>query len=169
MKRSLLTIILFCSVTTVFSQVDSLSAPYKRFKGFPPVKLLLPDSTTFFTKYDLAKKKAVMLMIYNPLCDHCKHETEEIVKNIEKFKGIQIVMATMMPFDTMMAFREKYKLAQYDNIIMGQDFQYFLSTYYMISNLPYLAFYDRDKELISVFEGSLPVDKVLEIFKNKED
>ena len=106
-----------------------------------------------------------MLMIFNPQCEHCQHETEQVIKNIDGFKDVQIVMATLMPYDSMMKFREKYNLAQYDNIIVGQDIQYFLPTFYMIEQLPFLAFYNKKKELISVFEGSMPVEKVLEELK----
>ena len=169
MKRSLPLIIFLCMAAPVFSQADSTKAPYQRFTGFPPVKLLLPDSTTYFTKNDLPKKSPVMLMVFNPACHHCQHETEDIIRNIDQFKDIQIVMATSMPFDSMMAFRKNYKLDQYKNITMGQDVNYFLFTYYMISNLPFLAFYDKKKEFISKFDGGLPIDRVLEIFKNKED
>jgi hypothetical protein len=152
-KIILLALPLFFAVT-VFSQNDSLQPPYKRFPSFPPVKLLLPDSVHFFTKKDLDKDKAVMLMIFNPQCDHCQHETEELVKHIDAFKDIQIVMTTSMPFDSMLHFRERYQLALYKNIIVAQDTHYFLPTYYMLHNLPYLAFYNKKKELISVFEGS---------------
>ncbi len=103
-------------------------------------------------------------MLFNPQCEHCQHETTELVKNIDKFKDIQIVMATSMPFDSMLAFREKYKLAEYKNIVVAQDIQFFLVTYFMIHNLPFLAFYDKKKELISVFEGGLPMDKILKVF-----
>ena len=147
------------------AQSDSTKAPYLRFPFFPPVKLLLPDSASYFSKNDLPKKSAVMLMLFNPQCEHCQHETEAITKNIDKFKDIQIVMTTFMPFDSMMAFREKYKLAQFDNIIIAQDSHYFLPTYFMISNLPFLAFYNKKKELISVFEGSLSIEKVLQELK----
>ncbi len=64
----------------------------------------MPDSTSYFTKEDLPKKSAVMLMLFNPQCDHCQHETEEIIKNIDRFKNIQIVMTTSMPFDAMKEF-----------------------------------------------------------------
>ncbi|MGZ8510661.1 MAG: hypothetical protein ACXWWA_09810, partial [Chitinophagaceae bacterium] len=50
--------------TTFFSraQTDSLElAPYKRFPTVPPIKLLLTDSSSHFTKADLPKKKAVLL------------------------------------------------------------------------------------------------------------
>ena len=103
-----------------------------------------------------------MLMIFSPMCEHCKQETEEMIKNIDKFKNSVIVMATMMPYDSMMSFRVKYKLADYENIIVGQDTQFFLPVYYMISNLPFLAFYDKKGKLISVFEGSMSIEKAAE-------
>ncbi|HEV7782894.1 MAG TPA: thioredoxin [Chitinophagaceae bacterium] len=166
MKKLFLPILSLLLVTTVFSQNDSLQPPYKRFPSFPPVKLLLPDSVHYFSRQDLDKKKAVMLMIFNPQCDHCKHETEELVKNIDEFKDIQVVMTTSMPFDSMLSFRERYKLAEYKNIVVAQDINYFLPSYYMLHNLPFLAFYNKKKELISVFEGSLPIKAILEVYKD---
>jgi hypothetical protein len=74
-------------------------------------------------------------------------------------------MVTSMPFDSMRVFREKYKLAAFDNIVVAQDPNYFLITYYMLHNLPFLAFYNRKKELISVFEGSLGIEEVLKRFE----
>jgi thioredoxin-related protein len=143
------------------AQVDSVQPPYKKFPTFPPVKLLLVDSTSSTIKDDLPKKKATMLMLFSPDCDHCQHETQEIIKNIDKFEKVTIVMATMKPYAEMMAFREKYGLAQYKNIIMGQDKQFFLLTFYDVRNLPFLAFYDKKGGLISVFAGSMPMEKVL--------
>ena len=161
MKKLVLPFFSLIFVTVVFSQTDSLLPPFKRFPSFPPVKLLLPDNS-FFTKNDLPKKKRVMLMVFSPMCEHCLHETEEMISHIDKFKKTTIVMATMMPFDSMLSFREKYVLARYGNIIVGQDTQFFLPPFYSIANLPFLAFYDKKGRLISVFEGSLPMEKVLE-------
>ena len=103
-------------------------------------------------------------MLFNPQCSHCQHETEELIKNIDKFKNIQIVMTTSMLFDSMMTFREKYKLADYKNIVVAQDIHYSLISFFMIHSLPFLAFYDKKKELISVFEGGLQMEKILKEF-----
>ena len=100
-------------------------------------------------------------MLFNPQCEHCQHETVELTKNIDKFKDILVVMTTSMPFDSMLQFREKFNLAQYKNIIVAQDANYFLFGFYMSHYLPFLAFYDKKRELISVFEGGLPMYKVL--------
>ena len=159
MKYFLL-IISFVLVSDIYSQADSTQPAYKKFPFFPPVKLVLPGNA-IFTKEDLPKKTAVMLMIFSPMCEHCKKETEELIKNIDQFSKSIIVMATMMPYDSMMSFREKYKLAAYDNIIVGQDTHFFLPSFFAINTLPFLAFYDKKGKLISVFEGSMPIDKAL--------
>lgn len=166
MKKFLLSIFSIVYLSTVFAQNDSIPAPYKRFNTFPPVTLLLPDSSQF-TKKDLPPKKAVLLMLFNPGCSHCQHETEEIIKHIDELKNVQIVMATPMIFDTMTAFRERYHLANYKNIIVGQDNKFMLPTFFMINQLPFLAFYNRKHELIDTFEGSLPIEKVIAKFNNK--
>jgi len=145
----------------VFSQSVSQDPPYKRFPTFPPVKLLLTDSVTLFTKEDIKKKTPVMIMLFNPDCDHCREETEELIENIDRFKKVQIIMTTFMPFEKMISFYTEYDLDKYDNIIVGQDYQFFLSTFYMISHLPFHAFYDKKKELISVFEGAMSTEKIL--------
>ena len=67
----------------------------------------------------------------------------------------------------MIAFREKYHLANYKNIIIGQDDKFMLPSFFMINQLPFLAFYNRKHELIDTFEGSLPIEKVIAKFTNK--
>lgn len=104
-------------------------------------------------------------MMFNPSCSHCQHETEELIKNIDEFKGIEIVMVTSMPFDSMLVFREKYKLGDYKNIVVGQDVNYFLFSYFQNRNLPFHAFYDKKKQLIKVFEGSVSINSIREMFK----
>src|SRR5215831_15586388 len=102
MKTALLFLTIVCFALTSFSQQDSVTlAPYQRFPTVPPFQLLNTDSSSYFTKKDLKKNKPVLIMLFNPDCDHCKHETEEIIKNIDQLKDVQIVMATMMGFDAM--------------------------------------------------------------------
>ncbi len=162
-------LLLFTLLTFFFfslAQSDSLiEAPYKRFPSVPPFKLLLTDSSTQFTKADLDKKKAVMVMLFSPDCDHCKHETEELIKNIEALKKVQIVMSTTLPFDKMLNFYNQYELKRFDNIIVGKDEAYLLPVFYDVRTLPFLAFYNKKKELISAFSGALPIDKVMEELK----
>jgi thiol-disulfide isomerase/thioredoxin len=164
MKTGFLLFLLFGFAANSHAQKDA-EPPYKKFKNVPPLKLLLPDGTSYYTKDDLPKKKAVMLMMFNPICEHCRHETVDILRNIDKFEDVQIIMATSMPFDSMMSFRQTFHLDQYPNITIGQDQKFFLITFFQLHNLPFLAFYNKKKEFISVFEGSMPIEQVIEEVK----
>src|SRR5437868_329142 len=109
MKSTVLFVMIFFAAISSFAQSDSakktiVQPPYQRFPDLPPFKLLKADSVTYFTKADLPKNKAVLLMIFDPNCDHCQHETEDLIKNIESFKNVQIVMSTNASFDKLKDF-----------------------------------------------------------------
>jgi len=175
-------VFLLCTVISIalfsFSQSDSAKKstssaqqeeptlpPYKRFPTVPPLKLLLLDSTSYFTKNDLKKNKPVLIIVFNPDCEHCKHETEEIIKNIDSLKNIQIVMATIMSFDLMKSFDEKYELQRFQNIIVGKDVQYTLPSFYQMHFMPYLAMYNKKGNLLATFEGAMKMEDLIRTFK----
>lgn len=161
MKMIYILIVATFFAVPVFSQGDTSVPPYQRFPTLPPMKLLLTDSTTYFTKDDFKNKTASMIVLFNPDCDHCQKETEELTQHIDRFKNIQIVMASFAPLEKIKEFSSTYDLEKYKNITVGQDYQFFLSTFYMIKNLPFHAFYNKKKELISVFEGTISTTRML--------
>ena len=164
MKFAVTLIALFTSIFSA-AQTDSVpQPPYKRFPAIPPLRLLMPDSATYFTKDDIPKKTAVLIMAFSPDCDHCQKETNELIRNMDKFKKIQIVMATWQPFADMRKFYVDYKLYQYENIRVGRDVSFIIPPFYNIRNLPFLALYNKKGNLITVAEGSLPMSKVIELF-----
>jgi len=178
MKKMFLLFILisltFCSFcqgdsakkSSSYSQQENVTEPpYKRFPTVPPLKLLLLDSTSFFSKNDLKKNKPVLIIVFNPDCEHCKHETEEIIKNIDSLKNIQIIMATIMPFDLMKSFYENYDLQRFQNITVGKDVQYTLPSFYQMHFMPYLAMYDKKGKLLATFEGAMKMEDLIHTFK----
>src|SRR5690348_3282393 len=131
MKKLVFTLFMASLTLGVFAQVDSTSMPpYKRFPTLPPFKILMVDSTSWYAKDNLPKKKAVMMMIFNPECEHCKHETEDLIKNITKFKNIEIVMATPRDFSEMKEFYGHYDLKRFKNIHVGRDMNFTLPVFY---------------------------------------
>lgn len=164
MKKCVLSLCLLVSFTLLFSQAN-VEPPYKRFPTAPPLKLLLTDSTTIFTDKDLKKDVPLFFILFSPDCDHCQKETEELIDMIDSFKNIQIVMATTLHFDKMKWFYNHYQLQRFSNITVGFDMQYILPTYYRISSMPFLAFYNKKGNLIEGIQGALPLKKVLEYFR----
>jgi thiol-disulfide isomerase/thioredoxin len=166
MNKLIFTAVFILSSIACLAQKDSvLAPPYQRFPTVPPFKLLQVDSSSYFTKTDLKKKKPVLIILFDPACEHCQHETEEIIKNMNDFKKIEIVMATNASFEMLKDFYKKYDLGRYENIHPGLDVQTILAPFFMIHNLPYLAMYDKKGNLLTTFEGTMKIEKIIDIFK----
>lgn len=164
-KKILLFFVLFVATIALHAQSDTAQAPYKRFPHVPPFQILLGDSTTFYKKESLPKGKPVLLMLFSPECSHCQHTAEDIVKHKDSLKNIEIVMATLHTISQMNSFAETYGLKAMPNVVLGKDVYYILPSFYRIRNLPYMALYKANGDLIQTFEGSMPIENVIGLFK----
>ncbi|HLA60557.1 MAG TPA: hypothetical protein VK622_17405 [Puia sp.] len=142
--------------------------PYLKNPGIPPFRLLEVDSLHYLTKDDLKKNHKVLVIFFSPECEHCKHQMRDILADANKFKDIEIVMATFQPFDEMKSFYTYFRLADHSNILMGRDDKYMLPPYYRMQSLPCLALYDKKGQFITKFEGNQKVDTLLLAFQGKE-
>ncbi|MFT3903515.1 MAG: redoxin domain-containing protein [Niabella sp.] len=147
-----------------FAAMAQEQPPYLKYRTLPSARLLLADSTGWELKAKLDKKKPVMLIVFSPECDHCKHETEELVKNMDKLRDIQIIMVCMLSLDEMRTFVAHYGLDKYKNITVARDYAYAFPVYYGLKSLPFHAFYNKDKKLINGFEGTMTTQKILAQF-----
>ncbi len=159
--------ILFFVPQLLQAQNPTPEAPYKRFPDVPPVEILLTDSATIFKKADLDKKKPVLLVFFSPDCDHCIHETEAILANIQSLKNVQIVMASVLELHRIKGFAQKYNLSAYPNITVGRDKNFFLPGFFDASSVPVIALYDKKHRLVDAKEGGYPIDKIISLIGGK--
>jgi thiol-disulfide isomerase/thioredoxin len=140
---------------------------FLRFPTVPPFNLLKVDSAGYLTKDDIKKHHLTLIMFFSPECDHCKHQTRDILAAMDKFKEIEIVMATYQPFNEMKDFYKNYRIQDYPNIKMGRDEKFVLPVFYNIKSLPFLALYDKKGNLMTTFEGNQKADTILNAFNKK--
>lgn len=132
--------ILLLPGAATFSQADNDAPVYLRFPSIPQFTIYRAPDSTAFSREDLQKMKRVLFMVFSPDCEHCQHETEELLANIKKFKNIQIVMITYLPYEEMIAFYKNYKIADYPQIIMARDTKFFFPVFFKVKNLPSVFF-----------------------------
>ncbi|HLK30559.1 MAG TPA: thioredoxin-like domain-containing protein [Puia sp.] len=135
----------------------------------PPFHILKIDSATYYTNADLKKHHETLIMYFSPECDHCKHQTKDLIEEMDKLKNIEIVMATYFPFSEMKEFYKNFKIGDYPNIKIGRDEKYTLPSYYTIHSLPFLALYDKKGNLVKTFEGNQKISTLLDAFKNSSE
>ena len=65
----------------------------------------------------------------------------------------------------LLEFYDNYDLGNIKNLVVGQDIYFILPSFYHIKNFPYNAMYDKKENLITTFEGAIPIEKIISTFK----
>ena len=161
MKRLIVLTITFFLAASGRAQTDT-SVLYLRFPTVPPFSITRVTDSTKFTKNDLLKKKATIIIIFSPDCEHCQKVTRELVANIKLFKKAQIIMASPLEHKYLKKFYKEYNIASCPNIIMGRDPGYFFGSFYRLRFFPGIFLYDKKGNFVKAFDGNIPVEKIAE-------
>jgi thiol-disulfide isomerase/thioredoxin len=161
MNQKVSPITLFCfSVACLFSLVTFSQSP------LPPFKMYLSNSSVFSVT-ELPKNKPVIVIYFDPDCDHCQKLMNDLFKKINNFKKTELVMVTFKPVEEVAAFEKKYKTHNYSNINVGTEgTSYQLRNYYKLTNMPFTALYDKDQKLNYSYGQDISVDELIKRLKN---
>lgn len=151
-----------------FAQLDTMRPAYQRYPTVPSLQLILEDSVTKYTKANLPKNKALLLMVFSPDCEHCKEEATQIAARQKEFKNIHIVMATPYPIYRMKEFANNTGVAGVKNIVVAKDHYYLLPPFFDMRNYPFMALYDDKGDLIKTIQGSTSIENILSNFKKEK-
>lgn len=108
-----------------------------------------------------------ILVYFNPECEYCQTEMEELSKLNEKHKEIQWIMFTDKPLDEIRKFAEKYHLDKAENIKWCNDPKSEVYLKFAMTGIPYFLGYDSDNKLIHRSTGTIKIEKVLASFNEK--
>ena len=165
MKSLFFTCVFLFSAMLLWAQKDTAKPAYYN-QPLPAFSLQMVDSGSNYTKEKLPKNKQVVLIWFNPDCEHCQAETKLITEHIGEFSDAHIVMATYQPFDKMKNFYEAFEIKKYPTISMGRDKKYYLAGYFGVKFVPFIAIYDKNYKLKKVYEGGATLEQMIEALKD---
>jgi thioredoxin-related protein len=155
LKKAFILIFFAFIGNTLFAQTITDSLPrYKRIPTVPPFKLVIAPDSIVFIKDELKKKRATIVMVFSPDCDHCVHSTEDLLAHYNLFKKAQIVMATSLAYVHVKKFYTDLKLADYPNVKVGWDAAYFLAGFYDVRTYPAIFLYDKKGNFKQAFDAN---------------
>ncbi|PWT97268.1 MAG: hypothetical protein C5B52_14120 [Bacteroidetes bacterium] len=144
---------IFLVLSAAFSQQNFVMP-----EDLPNFKAQMVDGTTI-EKSTLHFDKPLMLVYFAPDCEHCQKFTKEMVKNINSFKGTNILMVSFMPIETVKKFQTDYKLEEYKNIQLGTESPVFaFRNYYRLQQTPFIGLYNKKGKLVKSYKISPPIE-----------
>ncbi len=127
----------------------------------PPFKMTLSNNK-IFNAADLPKGKPVVLIYFDPDCDHCQKLMTELFKKINSFKKAQMVLVTFKPVTEVTAFEKKYSTSKYANMRVGTEGTlFYLKNYFKLVKMPFTALYDRKGNYSYSYRDETPVNDLI--------
>jgi len=147
---------LFC-----FSVACLLSSVTFSQSSLPPFKMYRSNKS-IFSATELPKNKPVIVIYFDPDCDHCQKLMNDVFKKMNSFKKAEIVMVTFKPVEEVAAFEKKYKTHNYRNVNVGTEgTSYQLRNYYKLTIMPFTALYDREQKFNYSYGQDISVDELI--------
>ena len=151
---------LICFAATVFFSLAAFS------QSLPPFKMYRSDKT-IFSAAELPKTKPVVLIYFDPDCEHCQKLMKELFLKIDAFKKAEIIMITFKSVEEVAAFEKQHNTQKYPNIIVGTEgIGFYLRNYYGLMTMPFTALYDKKGNLNYSYRKETFVDDLINRLKN---
>jgi thioredoxin-related protein len=137
--KVLLTRALICFLmVVVFSRVASS-------QSLPPFKMYRSDKT-IFNAAEVAKTKPLILIYFDPDCEHCQKLMKELFQKIDAFKSAEIIMVTFKPIEEVAVFEKQNNTQKHSNIVVGTEgMGFYVRNYYGLVTMPFTALYDKKR------------------------
>jgi thioredoxin-related protein len=117
---------------------------------------------TIFNAAELAKTKPVVLIYFDPDCDHCQKLMKELFQKIDAFKKAKIIMVTFKPVEEVAAFEKQNNTQRHSNIVVGTEGTgFYLRNYYGLVTMPFTALYDKNGSLNYSYRKETSVDDLI--------
>ena len=141
----------------------------KAFAGIsklPPFTIVALDSSRMLKSEDIKPGKPCVFFYFDPGCEHCQKETEEIKSHAEDLKDVAIYFISNDNPRKIAQFKDYYHLESMKNITVGLDYNYTFMNVFLPSAIPYLAVYNHRLELTGVFKSSPKIEDLIAITRN---
>ena len=167
MKTSIFTL-LFLFPFLLFAQHEENKSIYKGPVDLPDFAFRSAADSSAFTCTRLVKGKPVVVIFFDPDCDHCQQEATWISEQIEKFSKINLLFVSWGEMKPIRGFAEKYfsKVKITPGMInFTKDTQYKIDKWFGDSPVPSIHIYGSDWKHRQSFFNETGVEEILKFAK----
>jgi protein-disulfide isomerase len=124
---------------------------------------MLMDSVSRLSTSNIPTGKPIVVFFFSPSCPYCRAQTEDLIKNIQSLGDIRFYLLAQLPFAPVRKYYTHYQLEKYTNITLGLDYETYFGKYYKANAVPYIAIFNKEKQLKHVLVGNVGSKTIKEI------
>lgn len=135
-------------------------------QSMPAFSIKLTNGKTFSSK-NLSVQQPVIIIYFDPYCDHCQALMDTLFRKINYFKKSEIVLVTFKPLNEIKDFEKARQTSKYSNIRVGlEEPVFFFQVFYHLKNVPFTVLFDKSRKQVISYERYTPVDDLIKRLKS---
>jgi peroxiredoxin len=103
----------------------------------------------------------MVLVLFQPDCDHCQMEAKQIKNRLEAFKDYELYFISSHPMALIQEFAKDYQLVNIPNVHFGYTSVQSVWNNYGGISAPSIYIYSKEGRLVESFEGQVDVEVVI--------
>ena len=132
----------------------------EQIQSLPDFKFQLMDGEPF-TISDIREGSPVVIVYFNPKCEECQYEVQQIRDNIDAFQGVELLLVTPAKKEVLLEFCNEYNLDKYPQLRVLMDKHDSFDTVFGPASYPTVFIYNRSHQLVKRYRGETKVEAVL--------
>jgi hypothetical protein len=131
-------------------------------KNLPHLRMIALDSSTRFLPEDVPPGSPVIIIYFDPDCEHCQRETIDLIQHRSEIEPAKVYMvANNATHDSLQRFYRQNRLEQSSNILIGEDYNYSFFKVFKPSTVPYIIIYNSNQQLVKIYEGEADIHSII--------
>lgn len=151
-------------IHSIIKKTEHKKIVAQNIKSIPEFCIYNVDETEFCSRY-ISQESSCLFVFFNPDCDHCKYEAEQITVNIESFRNHQIFFISSSSVNDIKEFAIRYFLNDYDNIKFLCDKDYVVQNLMGVNLIPSSYIYNSSHHLVKSFRGEVKIEALIKYLK----
>ena len=116
------------------------------------------------TKNNLIKNKPVMVILFDPYCDHCEIQANEIKDHEDQFRDVNMLWVSIEEHENNLKF-QKTHLDGVPNTIVCKDDDFMFDSWFGYSEIPSIYCYNSKWELVGSYKTEQSATVLLKALK----
>lgn len=125
---------------------------------FPNMEITLVNGKSLNAKSIVGK---TVIILFQPDCDHCQHEAEQIEDNLSAFRDYTLYFVSSSPVQEVTKFGNDYKLSGIPNILFGLTTTESILNNFGPIQAPSIYIYSAEGKLVKHFNGQVEVGEIM--------
>lgn len=118
-----------------------------------------------FSNKNLDENKTYLFVYFNPLCELCRNETEQIIENIDYLTDVQVVMVSPTDRKEIEQFVKDYELPKYSQIKVLHDSEDRFYIDFGAIGYPNMYIYNSKGEMVAYFDRATDFREIRQALK----